>query len=84
MSELKGKTLGLLGYGHIAQATAKLAKAFGMRVIALRRNAKKPDESGHLDMVLGPYEGPIQPAHKEARALRRARRASCAIVQIAV
>jgi len=66
MSELKGKTLGLLGYGHIAQATAKLAKAFGMRVIALRRNAKKPDESGHLDMVLGPYEGPIQPAHKEA------------------
>ena len=55
MAELKGKTLGLVGYGHIAQATAKLAKAFGMRVIALRRNAGKPDDTGLTDLILGPY-----------------------------
>jgi D-3-phosphoglycerate dehydrogenase len=32
-SELKGKTLGLLGSGNIAQYTAKLAKGFGMNVL---------------------------------------------------
>lgn len=66
MGELKGRTLGLLGAGSIATHTARLAKAFGMRVIALRRNARKPDESGCVDLVLGPYDGPILPAHKKA------------------
>ena len=32
--ELAGKTMGLIGYGRIAQATAKLAEAFGMKVLA--------------------------------------------------
>ena len=32
--ELAGKTMGLIGYGRIAQTVAKLAEAFGMRVIA--------------------------------------------------
>ena len=66
MAVLKGKTMGLLGFGDIAQHTARLAKAFGMRVVALRRNASKPDSTGLADLVLGPYEGPIQPAHKRA------------------
>nr|MEE4267014.1 hydroxyacid dehydrogenase [Candidatus Krumholzibacteria bacterium] len=33
-TELHGKTLGLVGIGHIAQAVAERAKAFGMHVIA--------------------------------------------------
>jgi len=67
MAMLRGKTLGLVGYGDIAQATARLAKAFGMRVVALRRNAGKPvGDAGLVDLVLGPYDGPIQPAHKAA------------------
>ena len=37
--ELAGKTLGLFGYGHIGQAVAKIAKAFGMRVIVHTRTA---------------------------------------------
>lgn len=32
--DLKGKTLGIVGIGHAGTATAKLAKAFGMNVIA--------------------------------------------------
>lgn len=31
--ELSGKTLGILGYGELGQAVAKLAKAFGMKVL---------------------------------------------------
>ncbi len=32
--ELHGKTLGLIGFGHVASEVARLAQAFGMRVIA--------------------------------------------------
>ena len=32
--EVAGKTLGLVGFGHIGQLTARLAKAMGMQVIA--------------------------------------------------
>ncbi|MCL6510761.1 MAG: D-2-hydroxyacid dehydrogenase [Anaerolineae bacterium] len=36
--ELRGATLGLVGYGWIGREIARLAQAFGMRVIALRRS----------------------------------------------
>ncbi len=36
---LQGKTLGLVGFGMIAEAVAIRAQAFGMRVLACRRNA---------------------------------------------
>lgn len=35
--ELQGRTLGVVGYGGIGQAAAERARAFGMRVVALRR-----------------------------------------------
>lgn len=41
-SELAGKTMGIIGFGRIGQATAKLAQAFGMEVIAYSR---RPFES---------------------------------------
>lgn len=34
LMELTGKTMGLIGFGRIGQATAKRAKAFGMHVLA--------------------------------------------------
>ena len=36
--ELAGKTLGLIGFGRIGQAVARLAKAFGMEVLAYNRS----------------------------------------------
>jgi len=36
MAELHGRTVGFVGFGDIAQATARLCRAFGMRVLALR------------------------------------------------
>ena len=35
--ELGGKTLGIIGFGRIGQAVAKLAQAFGMKVLAYSR-----------------------------------------------
>ena len=37
--ELRGATLGVVGYGDIGRSCAKLAKAYGMKVLALKRNA---------------------------------------------
>ncbi len=43
--ELKGKTLGLIGYGHIAQKVAKIGHAFSMKVISYNHRPKKVSES---------------------------------------
>lgn len=37
MSELYNKTVGFVGFGDIAQTTAKICQPFGMRILALRR-----------------------------------------------
>jgi phosphoglycerate dehydrogenase-like enzyme len=51
--ELAGKTLGILGYGRIGQAIARRARAFDMRICAVRRNISPSDED-HLDLLGGP------------------------------
>ena len=38
LMELSGKTFGIVGYGRIGQATAELARAFGMNVIYYSRH----------------------------------------------
>ena len=37
ISELGGKTLGIIGYGELGQAVAKIAEAFGMKVLIAKR-----------------------------------------------
>ncbi len=41
--ELRGLTLGLVGFGHIGQETARLAETFGVTVRALRSNHSRSD-----------------------------------------
>ena len=48
-SELKGKTLGIIGFGNIAIETAKIALGLGMNVVAYNRTPKKVD----LQLSLG-------------------------------
>lgn len=54
LNELFGKTLGIVGLGAIGQAVAKIAVAFGMRVIAYNRSVRNIDgvEQVSLDEVL--------------------------------
>ncbi|SFD32627.1 D-2-hydroxyacid dehydrogenase [Algibacter pectinivorans] len=40
--ELDGKTLGIIGFGKIGQATARIAQAFGLKIVAYNRS-KNPD-----------------------------------------
>ncbi|MCR4876318.1 MAG: D-2-hydroxyacid dehydrogenase [Clostridiales bacterium] len=41
--ELKGKTMGIIGYGRIGRATAAIARAFGMRVLAYDVHGEKSE-----------------------------------------
>ncbi len=45
LDELKDKTLGIVGLGGIGSEVARRAKAFGMRVIAIRRRPDMPAEN---------------------------------------
>jgi len=38
--ELDGKTIGIVGYGHLGRAVAKVAEAFGMKVMLAKRNSE--------------------------------------------
>lgn len=54
---LVGSTLGLIGYGEIGRSVATLARAFGMRVIAMRRH---PDAGGPGSELLDRVHGEEQ------------------------
>jgi glycerate dehydrogenase len=43
LTELAGKTMGLVGLGDIGSQVAKIALAFGMKVIAYRKNPAQTD-----------------------------------------
>jgi phosphoglycerate dehydrogenase-like enzyme len=51
--ELAGKTLGILGFGHIGEALARRASAFDMQVCAIRRQAQAEAPPG-VSFVAGP------------------------------
>jgi phosphoglycerate dehydrogenase-like enzyme len=51
--ELRGRVMVVLGTGNIGSAVARLAQAFRMRLIGVRRN---PRPTEHFDSVVGPAE----------------------------
>lgn len=50
-TELRGKTVGIIGMGHIGDEVARLAKAFGCRVIGTRRSATAITATEYADEV---------------------------------
>ncbi|WP_223548002.1 D-2-hydroxyacid dehydrogenase [Aestuariivivens sp. NBU2969] len=49
--ELNGKTIGIIGFGRIGQATAKLAQAFGLKVLFHSRSRKPEMETDSCKYV---------------------------------
>lgn len=48
--ELAGKTMGIIGYGRIGQATARIARAFGMHVIAYDVSQQSGNSDVYVDL----------------------------------
>ncbi|EKM51281.1 uncharacterized protein PHACADRAFT_177935 [Phanerochaete carnosa HHB-10118-sp] len=46
--ELRGKTVGILGYGHIGREAARLAAAFGATIIAANTSGKRTPQDGYI------------------------------------
>lgn len=79
--ELAGRTLGLVGYGHIGRAAAARAKALGLRVIAAGRSPRQhPDLDEYLPigrledlLAASDYAAIVCPLTDETRGLISAR-----------
>lgn len=56
---LSGKTLGLIGFGRIAQATAAKARGLGMRIRYASRSAAAPEVESALDASRAPSPGAL-------------------------
>ena len=48
LDELRGKTVGILGMGDIGGEVARLSRAFGMRVVGLRRHLQPHDAADQI------------------------------------
>ncbi len=59
VEELRGKTIGIIGYGSIGRETARIAQALGMRVIALKRDPAARADPGWNPAGLGDTAGSI-------------------------
>ena len=51
LTELRGKTLGIVGFGSIGREIARLGAAFGMRVLVVKRS---PGAAAEVSRVVGP------------------------------
>jgi phosphoglycerate dehydrogenase-like enzyme len=55
---LRGKTVGIVGLGHIGKEVARLSRAFGMRVVATRRSTPQKQRARNVDLMLPRQELP--------------------------
>ncbi len=62
-SELRGKTIGIIGFGRIGQATAKIALGIGMKVLFTDRKSEK------VDLSLDFYDGQSLTFHLKSNSL---------------
>jgi phosphoglycerate dehydrogenase-like enzyme len=59
VDSMRGKTLGIIGYGSIGRETARIAQALGMTVIALKRNPNDRRDTGWNPPGVGDPDGAI-------------------------
>ena len=72
MPMMAGKTMGFVGWGHIAHCTARKAAALGVRLVALRRHVDKPPKPNEPALAATPAFGFATPTF-ETSTLRPSR-----------
>jgi phosphoglycerate dehydrogenase-like enzyme len=60
--ELHGATLGIIGYGSIGREVARLARCFGMRILALKRRPAQTADAGYAPAGQGDPAGELPAA----------------------
>jgi phosphoglycerate dehydrogenase-like enzyme len=68
--ELRGQTVGILGYGSVGREVARLAKSFGMTVLATKRNARNIVDGGYTIAGSGDPDGDLADRIYPAEATR--------------
>jgi phosphoglycerate dehydrogenase-like enzyme len=77
--ELRGKTIGIVGYGSIGRQIARLAHAFGMSVLAMQRSSDHRDH-GFVFPGIGDPEGTLPSRYYTSNQLHSMLRESDAVV----
>ncbi len=68
--ELRGATVGIVGYGSIGREVARLASSFGMRVLASKRDPRQVQDQGYRMDGTGDPEGVLADRIYPAAATR--------------
>jgi phosphoglycerate dehydrogenase-like enzyme len=68
--ELRGATVGIVGYGSIGRQVARLLEPFGTTVLATKRDAKSPEDHEFTQEGLGDPTGSLVHRLYPAEALR--------------
>ncbi len=55
--ELRGSTVGIVGYGSIGREVARLLYSYGAKVLATKRDVMHPEEKGYVPEGLGDPQG---------------------------
>lgn len=54
---LRGRTVGIVGYGSIGREVARVLQPFGMKILAAKKNLMKLEDEGYTPEGLGDPEG---------------------------
>jgi len=57
--ELRDSTLGIVGYGSIGREVGRIARCFGMRVVATKRSVNQMRDAGYAVQGIGDREGTL-------------------------
>lgn len=57
--ELSTSTVGIIGYGSIGRQVARLLHAFGATILAVKNDAKNPEDAGYIPLGIGDPTGDL-------------------------
>lgn len=79
---VRGQTMAILGYGAIGREIARVAQAFGMRVLAYKRDPRRTEQTGFRPPGTGDADGSIPAAYYGPDELHEVLGASDVVVNV--